>query len=562
MPSTVERIALGAGVLKHLAVASLWRGNTLQGIRGDCRSRAIRISTEGQQLVQRIDDWQGNPEFCPYDPEENAPPYLRLAVLNDQHVRNAFVRCSELIRFYFGQVSVISSRLFDFDDSCANPHLYNTAATGWRSDGLFAIAPSDEISSNDAAFLAVLLASTPSRRSLAMAARSARVAMHNNRPVWPAVYAPVEGEVIWEIIGPRFPFEDKTSETEREGEVIGISQIVRCHAPVSVRQIEILRSGSHSKAEQHAPSKLFLAGGDTISGKPPVRSDEPPDFSTGSIVDVGDTLANLRPATAAIDTRVNYKAIRDNDLMLIPKGDPSDATSVSTVDGTAGSLDIGSYETTVSVPATVDAADKLTDDQEIDRSLLPELFSDYPDDLPGIVVTPLVDVPSIFRNLVEGRRLFSANFSEPVDIGFLGERTGTSFADAIPLLQLPSEWGQFVKCERSPTGYRRALVLRIFTDTWQCLFFDIERRTDTEPIGIHCMLFPSSRPLPMPVVARIIRSRLSGESWPSRHTHSGAFFAESMRHSFKPPIANRSAGLLFKHLWKLRTEFRAAAAAS
>lgn len=539
---------LGAGLLKDLAIASLWEGDTLTKPNDPKRARSLHISTKGQRLWQRLaNDSRKTPRFSPYRPEVDAPPYLYLPIGQNYYADYALIRCSEIIRFYFAQVSKISSYLFDFDSDCNNPALYSAKMSGWNPNGQYAIAPTSLLTNNDAAVLAILLATPASRKALVMAARSARQAMLKNRPVWPVTYVPVEGDIIWRIIGQDTPWTIINADTGEQEQAIGISQIVTCYAPIPIKNVQVIRSTSRIEADDVPPSQIHIPGGNRLAAAASLRSDEPASISADQFVDIRNSLADSRPAAAKIKARITYRKERGDSTRIAPSGATQETSTLTTLEGTGGSLSTGSYRSSAAVPTVADINDA-SDQQEEDRENLPSLFSDYPDVSPTIDMTPIAQAPSSFQNLIEGERHLADNLPREASSTFIGLPPGTTFADAIPLLQLPKEWGQYVECARSPTGMRRAIALQIATDTWQCLFFDIERRYETEPIGIHCMFFPFSRPLPMPVLGKIFRSRLAGDGWPMRETHNGNFLTEKMQHTRKAPVAKRSSALIQKHL--------------
>lgn len=534
--STYQEIPAAAGVLHSLPIGSTWKAQKAKDPFGPWPSQKIKIDASGQRLIWRE---EYDPIFVRPTPTRNAIPCIEVPLAGHPHGFTAVVRCSEIIRFFFGRPPVLVRHIFDFSDGVnVNEHLFVSGRTKISADQVV-IRPAKRLTSDVyATFIGALLGHGPSARSLAEIASSARHAHQNGKPVLPHASIPIEGVVQWEVLATMRPI------YELDG-----SEVICCRQALMISNIQtswdmplwpndvIVDSDSRVSKPPGNQNPQTISSAETIRDDVQITSTELPGAHASIASEVLQDLFGSRPNMQTPKGTVRHQPTSSDERESIRlAGTAEQLSQVSALDGSGGASNIGS----MSAGAESIAADhEVGEDDELepkDRSLLPSIFKDTGLTLPEVLVTAWPDVPPEFRPFISAGHELKGRLKHLRSVDFLGQ--AASDAGTSPrLLHLPAEWGKIVECSESITGRRRALAMRLKFDYAVFLLLNIERRA-SEMGRLGPCSFISLEGLTPAFTANVLKWRLDmNEGWPNRSTHNGDFYSRRLKH----PAATKTA---------------------
>ena len=545
-------IHLAAPLLTFLPLGSLWQSQSMHNLYGALGLQEIQVEANSQSILWRTDE---NSDHFIDKKGPGAIPYILFSTPRGPF-ETLLVRCTEVIRFYFGASGLLSRFIFDFVDGASqNDALFFSELTGSSTDGSFVIAPSRNLRNDqEAHFIAQQLAYEPSRKSLALISSSARSLHIEKGSMWPVTTAPIEGTSTWKVTGAR-----KEVIISEEGfspqptETFGVASIFSCSAPVEYPDIRILRPPTQKKPPS-VKDPLLVPVARNISSSPSIKSTEagkvPSVLEVRPMQDISDSRPSLEERPPQI-----VRSIEDHEtgkiIRLAPVLDEIDELSAlhgSGDDGFSGSLAI--------IP---DGADpnkewkKTTTkkSEPIDRSGLPSLFEAFEYDLPKVLDAPQTYIPSEFVPLIQAARLLANEVENDWAINIADQPVANLKEGEAYLYELPETWGPRVRCSKSPTNLRRALILRFESTDMEAAILDIEQRYKSE-FAAYVILTRHPNSLTSALLAKVIHWCLleqgKNKCWPTRETHSGTFWASRLQHSYLSEphkrIRNKMSGYL------------------
>jgi len=545
-------VHLAAPLLTFLPLGSLWKSQSLHKLHGGYQLEQVKVEANRQSII-----WRANENSLEFMGKNTSGtiPYIFLPSPEDPR-DGVLVRCSEVIRFYFGASGLLTRFIFDFaKEASQNDALFFSDLTGFVPDGHFVIAPSRHLKSDkEAHFIAKQLAYKPSRKSLALIASSARSLNSEKGNVWPVATAPIEGTTVWNVTGERknvVIYEAGLS--PQTVSVFGVASIFKCSAPIEYPEIRILRPPT-KKRPPTIKDPMLVPVAKSISNTPTVKSSEagkvPLDLEVRPMLDISET----RPGMVDNPPKL-VRSIEDNEsgktIRLAPVFD--DVDEVSALLGNGNDESAGSL---VVVPGGEDPNEeweKTTKEElePIDRSSLPSLFEPFDLDLLKINDAPQTQIPPEFLPLIEAARLIANEAENKWAINIADKPVKNLLEGKAYLYDLPETWGSRIHCSKSPTGHRRALVIRFEAADIEVALLDIEQRHKSE-FSAYIILTRRPDSLTSDLLAKVIHWRLyekgTNKCWPTRETHSGFFWASRLQHSYLSEPHKRIRNKIFSYL--------------
>lgn len=544
----IIRCNVPASNLHYMLLASLWSEQSLSIPSGRGRLQKVKINAESQSLLWRKDS-SANYQFFEQR-QKDAVPYVYIAS-HDSSLDGVVVRCSEIIRFYFGPSGHLLKYMFDFANGVEhNDALFDASRTHWINEDTFLISPADKIRDDkEANFIAAQISYAPSRYSLAKIASSARDLQIAGQPVWPEATVPIDGISTWNVIGVIRNIEIVAfGGSRKKVNVLGIASIVQCNAQPKWPNIQILRPSTSKRPPTVTDAdRIPTPGG--VKESAIIVSDQ---VSSGSIrVDMRpmQDISSARPQLIQQSPTVitSYEGNR-NDAVITVAAVQEPVHELSAIEGAGGDDRVGAIST---VPDGKEPTRKgnSANQNEIDpleRSNLPTLFRPFEHELLQRVTTSIDQLPDAFKPIVRAGQIIADRKKIGEEQWFVDLWTNAEHT-SVELLDLPESWGANVHCPDSPTGCRRTLSMFIrFADIEACVL-DIEPRRPGE-IAAYCILTTRPNSITTNLISSIVHWRLFSKSneietgggtkhgkskgWPDRESHSGNFWSHSFRHKY------------------------------
>lgn len=530
LPSGQSYVAIpvAAGVLYNVPIGSMWRGNTSQNLYGPWPAQKIKIDASNQRIVWR----QGhNPVSIQETPTRGALPCIDIPLVGHPLYKSAIVRCSEIVRFFFGGLPVLVRHIFDFSNGVkVNDHLFVSNQTRISADQVV-IRPTRKLSNDaQAALVAGFLGHEPSARSLGCIASSARKAHQNNEPVFPQALIPIDGIAEWNVLGVEHPvYElDETGIVDRRLALM-VANIQTSWDEVRWPEVSVLSDTKGPKPPTDRNTRI-ISSAETVRDDHTITSTELAGSHASVDSEAFEMMFGARPNMRQPKPTIRHQQAQLEDRESIRvAGTAEQLNEVSALGGGSGSPHIGS----IAPGSSLVAADHEYEGEEpepIDRSSLPSIFEDVGLVLPTKAETDWTQVPNEFFPFVHAGAQLKDHLPNLSSVDFVGQPASEAM-ETLNLLQLPPEWGRKVVCKDSPTQLRRALVMRLVFENAGILILSLERRASEVGRMGPCS-FISSETLPPAFIANALKWRLdSSAGWPSRSTHDGNFHSRRLKHA-------------------------------
>ena len=202
----------------------------------------------------------------------------------------------------------------------------------------------------------------------------------------------------------------------------------------------------------------------------------------------------------------------------------------SALSGSSGNMDVGKlgepdHEKPGNAKETQDGEPKLED-----RSHLPAIDAPFKLEPLDFAPTQEREIPEHFWPFIGMGKAFQSGTEYDVSVSYFDSGRRLS------LPHIPLSWDSRASCTHSPSGRRRALIIRhkisgFLSIPVYCWLFDIERRIKGEMAPV---FFLTDNPGLMNhhAIQNILHYRISTENsgWPSEKTHNGPFKSYPVKH--------------------------------
>lgn len=515
--------------VRNLRIGSTWVGKQLLHPTGDINDKR-ELQVDGQQqsiVIRQNDPLTDEPVFYPEAAGKRGATYVKIAILGNPECDWAVIRCSELMRVYFGSIDPLARYAFDFGPDGRNDFLFLHENTRVLDDGRFQISRVSKVNDADAKHIAAMLFLKPTRKALLQLSGSARAAHLAGVEIWPKMSAPIDGPNKWTVFGrpKQGRFVDEAGEGA-EATIFGVTQLLNSHRNYDLPGINIEHPGREPYKNGEKRNDFKRPSSKPSQKTPQLSSDQSP----GNRV----RLDHLDETFRDINQGLNYGKVTKSRriTMQVAQSAPTDVERHKLIDtysnltGGTGDGDVGLYRSRR---------------QEAEMS---ELAADKPHatkTLAGIrnvapveeYISAYGDVPPRFDSLIEAtlalelhKNLSDATFS-------LGGRQALSkeYESAL-LFHLPSEWGNKTKSSCSETGIRRALWLDIQMPGRRIAILDVEGRNASEKVSAHIYGFTESASgnLDIRLISKLLHQKVYGKGWSRAEEYQDPIFSLPLNH--------------------------------
>lgn len=453
-------------------------------------------------------------------------PYAKVLLLDNEQAQFAFVRCYELIRFYFGSRHSILRNLFNFTDKGANPNLYDFSRTRQVGENEVSIYSRNDLLEADVPFLANYIFDPREPMAIAKPAISVR-AQHQSsefNTIQPLALAPLWFPSIWQVDGQLLEYEDGENQSQ-----VGmmISRIDVCSAnPI----YDVLDSNPAPNKLSSNASKRWVRK-TTLSLKRTPITTAPHGNDTEEVHQLSSSSFNTQPGYGEIEytRQLHGGSPYETGSYEIASDVALDTVSTSRTGGN-GNERTGKFSALYQNSGTANY-EELT---EPDRSHLPRLFSEFPAErlLPKVYTS--VEAPPRIINLKHSAAYINENTEFHATIS--GDEREQLPANLYSAVEIPREWMRRDRSGVPHMGIGSILICSLNEDNFY--FFELVKNY-SKSHSLHGLYFPDIPQLSSKHLSKIFHQKLQAKKgWPKREDFSDDFYSYSMRHMKGDTIEN------------------------
>ena len=229
-------------------------------------------------------------------PSLNAVPCIEVPLVGSGAGATAIVRCSEILRFFFGGLPVLIQNVFDFSDGVkTNDQLFVRERTKISAEKVV-LQPTKRLRSDaHAAVIASFLGHLPSAKSLGRTAVSAREASQGGGPIHPITLIPIDGLAEWTVLAVERPVYDLDYlENETVQRSLMIAHIRTCLDDTTWPEVEII-SDSTSQRPPAGKRAKSIPTGEVVTENVQITSSELPGSLASMETESVDMMFDARP---------------------------------------------------------------------------------------------------------------------------------------------------------------------------------------------------------------------------------------------------------------------------
>ena len=449
----------------------------------------------------------------------DAVSYTRIPVLAGSQVDFAFVRASEIKRFYYGARISLLCDLFNFAGDAVNSRLYSRRLSRELNEDTYGLYSSTRLLDSDKKYLGNYIANAFSRKALTVPAVSARSQLTLLKGNWrrPRAMVPVGYQSEWQVIGVRRSF-NSNGETS---EGLMISRIQSCSAEPTytyVKDLQPVPEKNSEKKGKRRPREIL-----PYSSKPPRI-----DFNKtgGEDLDLDLILLNVQNLSQPNYDRVGFGKLIDSDM----RSDPAEIKiptiktikDLGGIGGPGGEDNTGNFDPK-NMPPKKDY--EPVKKPEIDKEALEGLFADLSDIEADLKLVQYYEADPRLQTFSDAVR--SLQSYSDLDAYFYGSDGGDYDPDTIPIFSIVTSQNGSLDKLTIQTG--SVLVVRYRDRSF--FFFEMTPKPK-QTIAMHVMNFRETGFVLTPIkAAKIFHVRInSNQGWPQRDQYREDFYTTRVKH--------------------------------
>ncbi|WP_152563392.1 hypothetical protein [Ruegeria halocynthiae] len=549
-------VSVAAPLFRRIRLQSVWRAQKPATNMSPPKHWRIKFHGADSRIVW-LRKWNGEIKILSSDPHDNSPPYVlaycetNVVPVQSKYggrvpvpIHSILIRPTEVIRHYLAKTDALARYMFDFSDNGGrNDHLFGRQKTGWFGNEYIFDPAGIYYDEHSLGQLVGTLSIRNLQRCLGDLSNRARADHINGVSHRPICKLLNSGQNDWLVEGDFRNLFDYNAGFDGPLTAFGVSVLLEDRN----RPATPWGKGVHFKPIERSlsprtpigmPKTGLIPDAASISSDPSVSSRQAGGNHKKLAFEDDEFFDSSEPSIAPDEVVKRTGSSADPSHFRRPVADVID--QFSALSGSSGNMDVGKlgepeHEKPRNTKESQDDEPKFED-----RSHLPAIDTPFKLEPLDFAPTQEGEIPEHFWPFIGMGKAFQNGTEYDVSVSYFDSGRRLS------LPHIPLSWDSRASCTHSPSGRRRALIIRHTISGYlgipvYCWLFDIERRIKGEMAPVF-FLTDSPSLLNHHAVQNILHYRISTENsgWPSEKTHDGPFRSYPVKHpsgSIRPEVS-------------------------